>query len=90
MAISDAKRRIVYERDQWRCQYCGLAFDPDLTWNPRSVAPYRDHERLGWVFLEIDHVHPRHHGGGDEITNLRAACTVCNRQKSFHPLAEVN
>lgn len=83
--ISQKTRRAVYERDRWTCQYCGRVFQP-------SEGNYAPHEvdRIGpnvlaWndVWLELDHIHPRHHGGQDDIGNLRACCTPCNRRKSF-------
>lgn len=84
--ISDQVRRAVYVRDHWRCRYCGLQFDPERTWSDRTVAPYLPHPRLLFVFLELDHVHPLHHGGTDDPDNLCAACSPCNRRKSHHPV----
>jgi 5-methylcytosine-specific restriction endonuclease McrA len=84
--ISKAVRRRVYARDDWTCRYCGLQFDAANTWNPDSVAPYVVDPIRGPIFLEIDHVHPLHHGGTNDEANLCAACTPCNRAKSFHPL----
>lgn len=34
------------------------------------------------VHLHVDHVHPKSKGGGDEPTNLVAACADCNLGKS--------
>lgn len=34
------------------------------------------------VPLELDHVHPRSKGGSNRVSNLVAACTVCNQRKS--------
>lgn len=77
-------KRAVYERDNWTCQYCGLKFDPTQTWSDKTIAPYIRDDRLIYIFLELDHVHPRFHGGGDSADNLKAACTPCNRRKSFN------
>lgn len=41
------------------------------------------------VVLELDHIHPRAKGGGDEIINLITACWECNRGKSAKVLGEV-
>lgn len=40
------------------------------------------------VLLEIDHVVPRVDGGLDELSNLLAACTDCNRGKGARRLEE--
>ena len=49
--------------------------------------------RAGWVSLrtmrhlggrepiEVDHIHPRKHGGQDDLTNLQALCFKCNANK---------
>lgn len=83
--ISKGKRLAVYIRDDWTCQYCGRKFEPtdgrtaprEIDWSPKPPLFYND------VWLELDHVHPRILGGSDEIDNLRAACTPCNREKAF-------
>jgi ATP adenylyltransferase len=31
--------------------------------------------------LEVDHILPRNHGGGDDLTNLQALCYSCNAMK---------
>jgi predicted restriction endonuclease len=31
--------------------------------------------------LEVDHIRPRKHGGGDELSNLQALCYSCNAMK---------
>jgi hypothetical protein len=40
------------------------------------------------VVLEVDHVHPRAEGGGNESENLLTSCTKCNRGKGKRPLVE--
>lgn len=81
--ISRRIRLAVYSRDNWTCQYCQLQFDQTKTWTPSSIAPFVTDDNLGYLFLELDHIHPRHHGGLDVEDNLCAACTRCNRKKSF-------
>lgn len=41
------------------------------------------------VVLEVDHIHPRSLGGGDDELNLLTACYECNRGKAAKLLAEV-
>jgi ATP adenylyltransferase len=31
--------------------------------------------------LEVDHIHPRRHGGSDDLSNLQALCYKCNANK---------
>lgn len=36
----------------------------------------------------IDHVYPKHRGGGDEESNLAPACARCNRWKATYTVEE--
>lgn len=40
------------------------------------------------VPLNIDHIHPRAHGGSDRISNLTLACIPCNQSKGARDVAE--
>jgi 5-methylcytosine-specific restriction endonuclease McrA len=82
-------RLAVYARDDWTCQYCGMKFDRERTWTPTTLAPYWGDAVSGFTFLELDHVHPLYLGGSDCAENLCAACTTCNRKKSFRALESV-
>lgn len=85
--ISQGKRRAVYVRDNWACQYCGRKFEPtDGRTAPHQTDPALKSPFYNDVWLELDHIHPRMLGGTDDINNLRAACTPCNRRKSYKPL----
>jgi len=55
----------IFERDGFKCVYCD--FDGSTF--------------KGWAFLAIDHLKPRHLGGGNERENLKTACIVCNAMK---------
>jgi 5-methylcytosine-specific restriction endonuclease McrA len=55
----------IFERDGFRCVYCG--FDGS-TFN-------------GWAFLQLDHFKPRSRGGTDDPENLVTACVICNQMK---------
>ncbi len=59
--ITPEKRFTVFQRDNFKCVYCG------------RTAPD--------VLLHIDHKVSRAEGGGDEISNLVTACSVCNNGK---------
>lgn len=82
--ISKGVKLTAYERDNWTCQYCDRRFDRSQTWTAQSVAPWMYHETLGIIFLELDHVHPLAHGGGNGLANLKSACTPCNKRKSAY------
>ena len=43
----------------------------------RSEFPFR--------ILEVDHIIPRSHGGGDHVENLQLLCAHCNRVKGDRP-----
>lgn len=54
-------RRQVLDRDGWACRWpCPTDLDPDAL-----CGAYAD---------TCGHIVARHHGGGDELTNLRAEC----------------
>ncbi len=52
----------VFRRDNWTCQYCG----------------FKGHDAITFRFMSVDHVVRQADGGGDELSNLRAACRACN------------
>ncbi len=60
-----ATKRLVRQRANDRCEYCGLH---------QNQSPL--------ATLQIEHVTPRKHGGGDELENLALACIDCNLAKS--------
>jgi 5-methylcytosine-specific restriction endonuclease McrA len=62
-------KRVLFARDQYTCQYCGLV-----------AAPKQAHK-----ILTVDHVKPAHlYRSRQEATtwdNVTTACLPCNRQK---------
>lgn len=73
-SIPAATRSAVYERDEWRCVYCGHEFAPAAP----GMAP---EDQAAAVWLELDHKEPYSMGGADTVDNLRAACSTCNRRR---------
>lgn len=58
-------RKEIFDRDAWRCGFCGEAIDPALKWpDPGSVS--------------LDHIVPLIHGGEHSRENTRAAHLGCN------------
>lgn len=64
-------RRAVLERDDYTCQYCGLA------------PEYLNYSELGRMraTLHVDHMVPVSRGGLDDLRNLVTACESCNCSK---------
>jgi len=55
----------VFEKDGFRCVYCGFdgsSFDT-------------------WAFLQVDHFKPKSRSGTDDISNLFTSCWICNHIK---------
>jgi 5-methylcytosine-specific restriction endonuclease McrA len=59
---SEEGRRIL-ERDQYRCQYCGLD----------GLSSFENS-----LIMTVDFVHPRAHKGKKSPQNLVTACRPCN------------
>lgn len=58
----------IYERDHYKCQYCG--WDGASDFNKWFIANFN-----------IDHIKPVSAGGKDEDSNLVLACRSCNLYK---------
>lgn len=68
-------RRVVGERDGWRCRFCGRR---DLVVPPAG----REHTAEEASSLAtLDHWLPRSRGGTWEMSNLVLACRPCNGEK---------
>lgn len=62
-----SKRVLIYERDGYRCRYCGIQVETDsVSWERRAT---------------LDHVLPRACGGLGTFDNLVTACRPCNARK---------
>lgn len=66
--IDPYKRRLIYERDAYTCQWCGWSEPPD------APAP--------GATLQLDHVIPWSALGSDRSDNLRTLCGPCNEDRS--------
>lgn len=72
--ISRAEALKVFQRDQFKCQYCGMD----------GLASFEN-----WMLLTIDHVHPYAHGGARHSQNQVTACQPCNTIKGTHRFATI-
>lgn len=65
--ISKETRAFVLDRNGFTCQMCGA-----VAGEPHPFDPTRT------TRLQIGHIIDKSMGGGDDPTNLRAVCSVCN------------
>jgi 5-methylcytosine-specific restriction endonuclease McrA len=75
--INPADRRTVIHRDGRKCRYCG-----------RAVQERPNPHKARADDLTIDHVVPRHMGGGSTVDNMVVACHKCNHEKDRTLLPE--
>jgi 5-methylcytosine-specific restriction endonuclease McrA len=66
--VSLGRKRKVYKRDDYTCQYCGVYCFDSWVNNPKA--------------LTIDHCMPITGGGSSNIDNLVTCCRECNITKS--------
>lgn len=66
-SISKETRATVLERNCYTCQMCGAAAS--------ESHPYDSSRK---VRLHIGHIIDKSKGGNDDLSNLRAICSVCN------------
>jgi hypothetical protein len=65
--VSKEVRALVLDRNGFTCQMCGA--------EAGQSHPYAPDKKTR---LHIGHILDKSKGGGDELTNLRALCSVCN------------
>lgn len=68
------KNQQIYARDGYRCAYCGC----DLLGSLDAL-----------MGASIDHVVPKSKGGTNDVSNLVACCTPCNRLKGPAPVFSI-
>jgi len=61
--LTSQEGRRILERDQYRCQYCGLD----------GMSNFENS-----LIMTVDFVHPRAHKGKKDLANLVTACRTCN------------
>ena len=71
-------RTRIFERDGWRCGYCGLSLVPQGTFGIVTVLHFLGAQNRTAV---VDHMVPAKLGGTDEEANLIACCLSCNSAK---------
>jgi len=71
---TNVSRRVVFERDGWRCQLCGHAV---LRKAKRHKVTRRLHPRTA----SLDHIIPMVKGGDHVERNCQCACLSCNVRK---------
>lgn len=67
---------IVFDRDGWRCQLCGIRTPKRLRGTYDDRAP------------ELDHIMPISLGGEHSYRNTQCSCRKCNAAKSNTPLGQ--
>lgn len=70
---SGAKRDKIYQRDKFRCQYCGIK----LTQMHSQLG-----RKLTRADLTLDHIMPQSRGGQTRPDNLVTCCKPCNQRKA--------
>lgn len=63
-------RQLVYARDNYTCQECGIA-----------TMNFRDSRSNPSRRVQAHHIIPRRYGGGDELENLVTLCAKCHTKR---------
>lgn len=85
---SAIEKRLIAERDGWRCRFCGTpvidervrramhkAYPEALRWGKRNADR---HAAFLCLWLQYDHVLPHSRGGDSSVENMVLACAPCN------------
>jgi len=82
VAYTEVSRRIVFERDGWRCQLCGRAV-------LRRPLRKRGSRRLHPRTASLDHIIPMVRGGPHVEHNCQCACLECNVRKNARLIGQM-
>jgi 5-methylcytosine-specific restriction endonuclease McrA len=99
-AVSAVLARKIYERDGFRCRYCGLPVIPrevlratTLVVGSAAFGTGKPNEEnhggalLSWA--QVDHVVPWNLGGSTDLQNLVTSCWACNYGKHNYALEQI-
>ena len=75
--VSHETRLLVFERDAWKCHYCGCTV-------LLLAGRYKN------LRATVDHIVPKAKGGSNRAENLITACEPCNQAKGDGPWPGVN
>ena len=91
--VSIELRKLIYERDNYTCQYCGKKGTlirrygkPYVVENPNNVNmnnEYGFYNGSDVISFEIDHIIPVCYGGKTTPDNLKLSCHKCNASKGY-------
>jgi 5-methylcytosine-specific restriction endonuclease McrA len=76
--MNDGWKHKIFERDGYKCVYCGWDGTQDLR---------------AYMLLEPDHLVPRDKGGSPDADNVVTSCHICNNMKGqqvFRSIEEAN
>jgi 5-methylcytosine-specific restriction endonuclease McrA len=89
----------IFERDGWRCRYCGCKvvskfarhrmsqlFPDEARWGRTNAEK---HYALATLLASADHILPHSRGGNNAVDNLVTACTPCQFGRGHWTIEEV-
>jgi len=100
-AISQRRLEALFERDKWRCRYCGIRIAGNRKQfkkfakairMPELVSGRTDESRHGiylMLMASYDHVKPHSEGGSNDDSNLVTSCWSCQFGKYKYSLEEL-
>ena len=77
VACENVEALVVFARDGWHCQLCGISTPKRLHGSVNPRAP------------ELDHIVPLSAGGEHSYRNTQCACRKCNNSKRANPRGQM-